>query len=155
MCFIRLSVVSQCIRLCTILPFRSVPIWQCFINSLLIDINVFALYFPSDWYLSFRIFGTCMQNLMVDIGFCVLSMFLLVSCSDHWGRWVDYCVNQWSWIDHCHPRASMCVGSACAWKACMGRSQLHQGHQCTYITAAILKMSECCIQCLLCLNLEF
>ena len=48
----------------------------------------------------------------------------------------------------------MCVGSACAWKAYMGRSELHQGYQQTQI-AAILKMSVCCIQSFMYLNLKF
>ena len=45
------------------------------------------------------------------------------------GQWVDLCVNQGSGIDHHHPRVSMHVGSAHAWKACMGRSELHHGYQ--------------------------
>ena len=38
-------------------------------------------YSPGDGYI--LSFGTCMQDLEVDTEFCVLSMCLLVSCTDH------------------------------------------------------------------------
>ena len=44
----------------------------------------------------------------------------------HWScgkQWVDLHVNQWSGIGHFHHRVSMHVGSACAWKTCMGRNE--------------------------------
>ena len=59
---------------------------------------------------------------MVGIGFCMLSMCLLLSCTNHWGGWVDLCVNKWSGINHRHPRVTMHVGSTCAWRAWRDRS---------------------------------
>ena len=53
--------------------------------------------FPGDKYLSLKGFWHMHAGwLMVDMGFCMLSLYLLISCTDHWEQWVELCVNQWS-----------------------------------------------------------
>ena len=131
----------------TILLFRSVPMWQCYINSypkviLIINQTILLTFLISSWWLIFLGCG-CMHDPMVDIGFCLLYMYVPVVIlyrSLGGGEWT--CVNQWSGIDHCHLWVSMYVGSAChGWLVWVGLnySRVINGHM---LTTAILKMSE-------------
>ena len=58
---------------------------------------------------------------------CCLCMRLLVSHSNHLGKWVFLSVNQWSGIDYHHPRVPMPIGSASALKACKDKVKIASG----------------------------
>ena len=99
-----------------------------------------------------------MHDPMLDIGFCLLYMYVPVVMlyqSPGGSGWTY--VNQSSGIDHHHLSASMYMGSAChGWLVWVGLnySRVINGHM---FTTAILKMSESqyVVYSWMCLNLKF
>ena len=76
------------------------------------------------FFLRFWAHACSIHLIRVDTVFCMLCVCACwYSAPITGGQWVDLCVNQWSGIGHCHPRVSMHMGSACAWKACMDRNE--------------------------------
>ena len=101
---------------------------SCFLNVLYLFcfffklVKLFVDWFIFSWWLvfSFRFLAhVCMHPSINSGGHWVLFVVHACACwycipmTGAW--WVDLCVNQWSGIDHGHPRVPMSMGTTCAW----------------------------------------
>ena len=137
----------------TILLFRSIPMWQCYINShpnVIFIINQIISYI-FDIFLVIDIFGLWVHALS-NGGHWVLFVAHVCACCYPvlitGGRWVDLCkpvIQNWSL-----PPLSIHVHGIClSWMTCMGRSELQQGYQWTHVynsNSENVRKSVCCIE---------
>ena len=137
----------------TILLFRSVPMWQCYINchpKVIFIINQIISYI-FDIFLLIDIFGMWMHA-WSNGGHWVLFVVHVCACCYPvpitGGWWVDLCKPViWNWS---LPPLSIHVCGIClSWMTCMGRIELQQGYQWTHVynsNSENVRKSVCCIE---------